>query len=84
MTAGQYAEAAVQRDFDNLRGWCMDEWCWVGVVLSVSKAGVVLNDYAASLWGIESEAGDYFNDVANELLDEAVEAGEARLAALVA
>lgn len=84
MTAGQYAEAAVQRDFDSLRAWCNDDWCWVGVVLSLSKDGIELDDYAASLWGIESEAGDYFNDVANELLDEAVEAGEARLAELVA
>ena len=84
MTAGQNAEDAVQRDFDNLRGWCNDDWCWVGVVLSVSKGGVTLDVHAASLWGIESEAGDYFNEVANELLEEAVKVGEDRLVELVA
>ena len=49
---------------------------YVGVVLSVSRKGIVLKKYAASLWGIESDSGDYFNEVANELFSEALEAAD--------
>jgi len=68
--------------------WFADEWFYVGVVLSVSRAGVVLDKHAASLWGIECNypGGDnsYLTEVANELLTEAIEAGRAKLAALLA
>jgi hypothetical protein len=56
------------------------------VRLSVSKDGVVLDEHAASLWGIESDSNrddlDYFTEVANELLPEAVKAGKDALAEL--
>lgn len=81
-TAGQRAARAVEVDFRRLRDWCRDEWCWVGVVLSVSRNGVVLDKYAASLWGIESDAEEYLAEVANELLSEALESGESVLAKL--
>ncbi len=61
--------------------WYNDEWWYGGVVLSVSKAGVVLTDHAASLWGIDINHpcgnNDYLTEVANELLAEAVEQGHA-------
>jgi len=87
-TKGQQAARAVESDFRYLRAWCNNEWCYVGVVLSVSKNGITLDDCAASLWGIESTSNDnemdYFTDIADELLGEAVKAGKAALETLVA
>lgn len=66
---------------ENRQAWMDNEWFYCGVVLSVSKAGVVLDDHAVSLWGIEANypTGDnsYLRDVANELLSDAVEEGHA-------
>lgn len=74
-TAGEKAARAVEADFNHLRRWCDNQWQYVGVVLTVSKGGVELSDHAASLWGIESDAGDYLLEVANEMLDESLEQG---------
>jgi hypothetical protein len=68
--------------------WRKDEWFYCGIVLSVAFEGVLLDDHAASLWGIEANYPDsdnaYLTDVANELLPEALEAGRAILARLTA
>lgn len=76
--AGAKAERAVQRDFEHLKAWCDDEWHWVGVVISVERAGLELCENAASLWGMESEDDEHHLEVANDLLDEAI--AEARKA----
>ena len=66
--------------------WVKDEWFYCGVVLSVCRNGVSLDKHAASLWGIEANypkdcAGAdispnaYLTEVANELLDEALDRG---------
>lgn len=83
-TKGQKAARAVEADFQNLRAWCRDEWSYVGIVLSVSKAGVELDGHAASLWGIAANCGDngYLQDVANELLSEALSVGRKAVAKL--
>ena len=65
------------------QAWEDDEWFYCGVVLSVSKNGVVLDDHAAALWAIEvnypgSDNG-YLTVVANDLIGEATEAGERTL-----
>lgn len=86
-TAKQKAARAVDRDFDHLRAWCNDEWHWCIVSLSVSRNGITLDEHAASLCGIEcglDESHEYLTDTANELLDEAVEAGRKALASLYA
>lgn len=66
--------------------WKRDEWFYCGVVLSVSKNGVELDDYAASLWGIECNYPDsdnaYLMEVANELLPEALDVARAILTKL--
>ena len=74
--------------------WRRDEWFFCGIVLSVSKRGILLNDHAASLWRIEANYpgwcdeprgygeehdNSYLTFVANELLDEAIDAGRAAL-----
>ena len=63
----------------NRRAWMENEWWYGGVVLSVSKNDIMLDEHAASLWGIEinypTSDNGYLTDVANELLSEALERG---------
>lgn len=77
-TKRQIAALAAREDFERLRRWCNDDWSYVGVVVTVSAKGVELG--FASLWGIESDAGDYLVEVANELLPEAMEEARKRIA----
>lgn len=69
-TPRQRAAKAARADFEHLRGWCNDQWNWCGVIVTASRAGVALG--TASLWGIESDAGAYLVEVANELTAEAL------------
>jgi hypothetical protein len=61
------------------KAWFRNEWFYGGVVISAHKAGVMLTNNAASLWGIECNypgtKNEYLTEVANNLLLEAV--GEA-------
>jgi len=75
-----------------LDAWRNDEWFWCGIVLSVSRNGVEIDDHAASLWGIEcnypvfrrgQRANSYLLEVANDLLDEALEVARVRVAKMV-
>ena len=72
-TKAQRAARAAEEDFRRLQRWCNGDWCYVGVVVSVSRDGEVLDNYAASLWGIESDAYDYLAEVANDLAQEALD-----------
>ena len=64
-----------------IAAWKNDEWYYCGVILSVAIDGITLDDHAASLWGIEANYPDsdnaYLNEVANELLPEALEIAKA-------
>jgi len=64
-----------------------DKWFYCGVVLSVRKNGILIDDNAASLWGIECNYTDSDNSrltaVANELLPEALEVGKKSLAEMI-
>lgn len=80
MTARQYAAAAAMADFERLRAWCNDQWSYVGVIVTASRNGIDLG--RASLWGIESDAGDYLLTVANELADDAIATARDAIAAL--
>lgn len=85
-TPRQKAARAARADFEYLRAWCRGEVSWVGVALSVSRSGITIDRHAASVWGIECGGpgfdGSYLTETANELLDEALEAGRAALATL--
>ena len=59
-----YAEA-VERDFRSLKGWCDDEWHWMGVVVTDVETGE-----SEGLWGIESSDGDYIRDVERQLCEQ--------------
>src|SRR5690348_8411347 len=64
------AARAAEADFERMRGWCNDQWHWCGVVVTLLDDEGDETKEAASLWGIESDAGDYLNQVARELADE--------------
>lgn len=81
-TPRQRAARAALADFEHLRGWCNDSWNWCGVVVTAERAGVELG--RASLWGIESDAGAYLVEVANELAAEAVAEAAAKVTEIAA
>lgn len=60
-----------------MKAWENDEWFYCGVVLKVSIGDIELKSHAASLWGIEcnypGSDNSYLTEVANELIDEAIE-----------
>lgn len=67
--------------------WFADEWCYCGIVLSVAKNGIVLDNCAVSLWRIEcnypGSDNSYLTAIANELLDEAVLVGKQAIQTLL-
>lgn len=71
-TAGMIAAEAVRLDFERMRAWCNDSWHWCGVtVRPVDEHGEPADEeYAHALWGIESDAGAYFDEVIADLCDE--------------
>jgi hypothetical protein len=80
---GERAARAARADFERLRAWCRDEWHYVGVAVVVVKNGIRLTGpFDCSQWGIESDAGEYLTDTANELLDDALSRSKAALASL--
>lgn len=72
MTRRQWAANAAMADYEYLRGWCNDEWSYVGVIVTVTDhAGNEIG--TASIWGVETSTPDYPLDVANEILAEALD-----------
>lgn len=76
LTAGEIRAEAVRQDFEFLRGWANDQWHYVGVIVTLLDADdedgrFTPIDYSHALWGIESEADKYLEEVAHELMGEA-------------
>lgn len=72
LTRSQLAARAAEEDFQRLKAWCDDKWSWTGVVVTLLDDDGDATDETASLWGIESDAGGYLEEVARELADEIV------------
>ena len=79
------------REFDgyseeDIKRWEADEWCYVGIVVSVEYKGWLLEDPADSLWGLEcglaEDSGDYLSDFAAELFAEALQVAKVELTKL--
>ena len=69
MTSAQIAALAVQRDLERMRDWCNDVWYWCGVsVFPLTEDGDELRSKTQSVWGIESDAGAYFDEVISDLI----------------
>jgi hypothetical protein len=64
-TKGQVLEAAVEQDFQRVRGWCNDEWYYIGIVVTD-----VETDVDESLWGIESDDYEHIKEVEQELCEQ--------------
>ena len=61
---------AVRRDCERMRQWCNDIWHWCGVIVSQLDEDGDETGEQRSLWGIESDCGDYLDEVAQELAEE--------------
>lgn len=68
-TKGQRAHKAAMADFNRLRDWCLDRWGYVGVIVTCDD---LPGNPSESLWGIESDAGEYLAEVAEELAREII------------
>lgn len=68
-TRGEILAAAVRADFEFLRGWCNDEWHYVGVCVRATDAdGTAIGAPCGNaLWGIESGDAACILEVAIEL-----------------
>lgn len=88
MSTNKYAAKAALRDFKALKAWCDDEWYYVGVVISATYDGYEISDNAAALWGVECDYPDsdnsYLTEIANDLLEEALEEAKKERARLIA
>lgn len=71
MTRRAKAAHAARADFERLRRWCAGDWSYVGVwVELLDDEGEPTGERSVGLWGVESDAADYLEEVARE------EAGE--------
>jgi hypothetical protein len=70
-TAGEIRAAAVDSDFEFLRGWCNDDWeyVFVSVKLEDEDGREIASD---CIGGVES-CGDYWVELANGMASELVE-----------
>ena len=73
-----------------IEAWKNDEWFFVGVVVSVAKNSVMLEDHAASLWGNDcnfpsrkKNPNAYLSEVAQELEGEALETAKVRVMEII-
>lgn len=67
----EVAAAAIEADFDRLRGWCDDRWHWCVVVVTLLDTDGEPTWERAYLGGVESDADElYVRDLAFELADE--------------
>ena len=62
-----------------MEAWRRGDWFYCGIVLSVSLDGVILDEHAISLWGVEANYpgsdNGYLTDVSNDLLSDAITIG---------
>ena len=62
-----------------MEAWRRDDWFYCGIVLSVSLDGVILDEHAISLWGVEANYpgsdNGHLTDVADDLLPDALAIG---------
>jgi hypothetical protein len=63
LTPAQELEHVVKLDFDYLKAWCDDEWCYSYVTVTLVKD----SDYSDSLGGIE-----YWHYKPNKYLDDTI------------
>ena len=87
----EFDDVATPREFDgyseeDIKRWEADEWCYVGIVVTAEYKEWLLEDTAASLWGLEcgltEDSGDYLSEIAAAMLVEELQVAKAGLANL--
>ena len=87
----KFDDVATPREVDcysekDLRRWEADEWGYVGIVVSAEYKGWLLEDPAASLWGLEcgltEDSDDYLSEIAAAMLVEEMQVAKVELAKL--
>jgi len=68
-TKRQQAAKAALSDFNYLRGWCVGDWQYVGVVVTLLDDNGEETSVSGSLWGVEDQ-NDYHHTAALELAGE--------------
>lgn len=74
-----YAARAAMADYERLRRWCNDDWRYVGVSVQAfldtddGETIELTDEYCHACWGIESDAGEYLIEIANEELDSCMD-----------
>ena len=69
-TKGERAARAAYADYNRLRRFCAGDWGYIGVVVALLDDNGDETDETESLWGVESDCGDYMEEVAHELARE--------------
>lgn len=68
-TKGQQAAKAAMADFEYLREWCNDVWCYVGATVTLLDDDGEETSISDSMWGVETR-GDYHHEQARLLADD--------------
>lgn len=64
-----------ERDYNRIENFCRGDWAMIGLIATARIGDLVCG--SASLWGIESDAADYIDELAHELSSEAAAEAEA-------
>jgi hypothetical protein len=64
-----------ERDYNRMERFNRGHWAMVGIVATARIGGMVCG--SASLWGIESDGGDYIDEMALEIAGEAAHEADA-------
>lgn len=71
-TPREVARLAVDENIAFSRGWCADDWCFVGVIVQmIGRDGEPVGE-SESLWGVESCGAYARDDVAPELAEQII------------
>lgn len=69
-TQNEIVAESVERDFEFLRGWCNDEWHYVGVIVTLLDDEDEETSESDAIWGIEDSADEYIAETAQGMADE--------------
>lgn len=76
MTKRQVAALAAREDFEHLRAWCNDQWCYVVVSLTLLDLDGISTAFCSYLGGVYCDGGEideaaYLVDMANDIIADA-------------
>jgi len=67
------AHEIAREDFKRLKAWCNGEWEYCGLEVSLlDDFNDEINGFEQTLWGLESDNGEYLRVVASDLAEEMI------------